>query len=101
MAEWLQELSVGQWFEAGGEPFEIVGIDVPAEVVLVQHYDGTLEDFDFDTWVSLAARACAPPEDYSGALDIERDDYGLDRDGLQDHGGHWDSPLDFLEQYDR
>ncbi|MGH8457577.1 MAG: DUF6763 family protein, partial [Stenotrophobium sp.] len=50
MAEWLREVSVGEWYQTDGEPFEIVGVDAKAEVVLVQHFDGTLEEFDFDSW---------------------------------------------------
>ena len=86
MAEWLQDLAVGQWYAADGEPFEIIGLDADSQMVLVQHYDGTLEDFDFETWMTMAARACAPPEDYSGALDIERDDY-LERDDASGNPG--------------
>lgn len=97
MAEWLSDLAVGQWFKADGEPFEIVGLDPKAEIVLVQHYDGTLEEVDFDTWTGLAARSCAPPEDYSGALDIEREDYGVDRGEGTTHLGRWDSPLDLID----
>lgn len=77
MAEWLREMSVGDWYEAGGEPFEVVGIDLKAEIVLVQHYDGALDEFDFDSWTELDARPCAPPEDLSGALDAEREDFGF------------------------
>ncbi|MGH8447519.1 MAG: DUF6763 family protein [Solimonas sp.] len=100
MAEWLNELAVGQWFETHGEPFEVVGLDAQAEMVLVQHYDGTLEDYDFETWMALAARPCAPPEDYSGALDIEPDDY-RERDEVSiGRGGRWDNPLDLLDQRD-
>lgn len=77
MAQWLQDVSVGEWYDVAGEPFEIVGIDTKAEIVLVQHFDGTLEEFEFDTWVELQARAIAPPEDTTGALDMQMDDYGL------------------------
>lgn len=97
MAEWLSDLAVGQWFKADGEPFEIVGVDPKAEIVLVQHYDGTLEEVDFETWMELAAQACAPPEDYSGALDIEREDYGFERDDGTPHLGRWDNPLDLID----
>jgi hypothetical protein len=65
MAEWLREVSVGNWYEANGEAFEIVGVDTKAEIVLVQHYDGSLDEFDFDSWSELEARPCAPPEDPS------------------------------------
>ncbi len=96
MAEWLREVSVGEWYQCGAEPFEIVGVDPKAEIVLVQYFDGTLEEYDFDSWVELNARQCAPPEDYSGALDIERQDYGASDD---DGGGssRWDNPLDLLD----
>lgn len=74
MAEWLREMSVGEWYEAGDRPFEIVGVDAQAGIVLVQHFDGSLEEFDFDSWLELNARPCAAPEDISGALDLDRDD---------------------------
>lgn len=90
MAQWLRDVSVGEWFEAGEEPFEIVGIDADAGVVLVQHFDGSLEEFDFDAWEDLSARPCAPPEDISGALDLDREDYE-DR-----AGGYGGNPLDEL-----
>ena len=96
MAEWLREVSVGEWYQAGAEPFEIVGIDTKAEIVLVQYFDGTLEEYDFESWGDLNARACPPPEDYSGALDIERQDYGADDDSAGG-SGRWDNPLDLLD----
>jgi hypothetical protein len=78
MAEWLREVSVGEWYEAGDHPFEIVGIDAKAGIVLTQHFDGSLEEFDFDSWLELAARPCAAPEDYTGALDLDLDDRNYD-----------------------
>ena len=68
MAEWLREMSVGQWYQADAEPFEVVGVDARAEIVLVQHFDGTLGEIDFDSWAELNARPIPPPEDYSGAV---------------------------------
>ncbi len=78
----------------------MVGLDADAEMVLVQHYDGTLEDYDFETWMAMAARPCAPPEDYSGALDIERDDYAERDEPPALRGGRWDNPLDLLDLRD-
>lgn len=101
MAEWLHEVSVGKWYQAGEDPFEIVGIDLKGEIVLVQYFDGTLEEVDFDAWTELNARPCAPPEDYSGALDIERDDYGLETNDTGGHAGRWENPLDLLDARDR
>jgi hypothetical protein len=100
MAEWLREPSIGHWFRTEGEPFEIVGVDAGAEIVLVQYFDGTLEEIDFDTWQEIEAKPCAPPEDYSGALDIEREDYGMERDDIAPRSGRWDNPLDLLDLKD-
>lgn len=95
MAEWLGDVSVGEWYRAEGEPFEIVGLDPKAEIVLVQYFDGTLEEIDFDVWTGMQARPVPPPEDYSGALDIERDDYGVD---INEGGSErWDNPMDLIE----
>jgi hypothetical protein len=95
MAQWLKEVSVGEWYRAAGEPFEIVGVDAKAEVVLVQFFDGTLEEYDFDSWGELNAVPCPPPEDYSGALDMDPQDYGADDD--QAGSNRWDNPLDALD----
>lgn len=78
MAEWLRDLSIGAWYESEGNSFEIVGIDAGSEVVLIQHFDGSLEEIEFDVWLEIAAQPCAPPEDFSGALDLDRDDLDVD-----------------------
>jgi len=96
MAEWLRDMSVGEWYVTDADPFEIVGVDTKTEIVLVQHFDGTLEEYDFDSWLELAARPTPPPEDYSGALDIERSDYTEESDSHAG-GGRWNDPLDFLD----
>jgi len=99
MADWLRGMAVGDWYQAaslGDEPFELVAVDVENEVVLVQHFDGTLEEFDFESWMELGARPSAPPEDWSGAMDVEKRDVGL---GAEDaSSGRWEDPLDFLDQ---
>jgi hypothetical protein len=97
MAEWLRELAVGEWYKTDGEPFEIVGVDPKGEIVLVQHFDGTLEEFDFDTWMELSARPCAPPEDYSGALDFDKETVGDFEVPAGRSGGRWENPLDLLD----
>jgi len=96
MADWLHGVSVGDWFQAGeSEPFEIVAVDIENEVVLVQHYDATLEEYDFDSWMELGARPAAPPEDWSGAMDVEKSEVrGNDLASSE----RWEDPLDLLDQ---
>ena len=98
MADWLRGMAVGDWYQSsvtGGEPFELVAVDVENEVVLVQHFDGTLEEFDFDSWMELGARPAAPPEDPTGAMDVGRDDLSPNEDIAS---GRWEDPLDLLDQ---
>jgi hypothetical protein len=99
MADWLRGMAVGDWYQSsaagGGEPFELVAVDVENEVVLVQHFDGTLEEFDFDSWMELGARPAAPPEDWSGAMDVDKREVLRDEDLS---GGRWEDPLDLLDQ---
>ena len=98
MADWLREMKVGDWYQASDgshpEPFELVAVDVENESVLVQHYDGTLEEYDFDSWMELGARPAAPPEDWSGAMDVDRRDASTD----DLSGDRWEDPLDLLDQ---
>jgi hypothetical protein len=100
MADWLRELSVGEWYRvgnaAGSEPFEIVSVDIENEVVLVQHFDSTLEEFDFDAWMELGAKPAAPPEDWTGAIDVDKPDKIPDNDLTGP--GRWEDPLDLLDQ---
>lgn len=78
MAQWLREMNPGDWYQSAGSLFEIVGVDVASEIVLVQHFDGALEEVEFDAWIELDAVPCAAPEDYSGALDLDTEDRVID-----------------------
>lgn len=84
MAQWLREMNPGDWYESTGSTFEIVGIDLGSELVLVQHFDGALEELEFDAWTELDAVPCAPPEDFSGALDLDHEDLTIDTVGSSD-----------------
>lgn len=78
MAQWLREPNPGDWYQSAGSTFEIVGVDVLSEIVLVQHFDGALEELEFDAWAELEAEPCAAPEDFSGALDLDTEDRIID-----------------------
>jgi hypothetical protein len=89
--------AIGDWYQApGGVKFEVVAVDDEDGSIDIQHFDGTVEELEFDAWEESEYLPADPPEDYSGSLDIERDDYGvdLDRAAVQD----WADPLDFLDQ---
>ena len=97
MAQWLREFSIGDWSATESESFEIIGIDVKAEIVLVQYYDGALDEIDFDSWGELNARPTAPPENLAGALDADSEDFGL----IDDHSGRPEGadPVQWLDAH--
>jgi hypothetical protein len=91
--------AIGEWYQApGGLTFEVVAVDDEDGTIDIQHYDGTVEELDFDAWEECEFAATDPPEDYAGSLDIEREDYGLDLD--RGAGRDWSDPLEFLDQAD-
>lgn len=93
------EPRIGDWYRTvTGDNFEIVALDADDGTLEIQYFDGTVEELDVDTWYDLNIDAIEPPEDWSGSLDIERDDYGVDLESLNsDNRGN---PLDSLDRED-
>ena len=88
--------AIGDWYQApDGALFEIIAVDDEDGTIDIQHFDGTVEEVDFDAWEESSFFLADPPEDYSGSLDIEREDYGVD---LERNAAGWADPLDYLDQ---
>lgn len=89
--------TIGDWFQAlDGELFEVVAVDDDDGTIEIQYFDGTVEEIDYDAWEESQYFAAEPPEDYSGPLDMEREDYGMD---LERAGNsEWGDPLDYIDQ---
>ena len=88
--------NVGAWYRrAGGRLFEVVAIDDSALTVDVQHFDGTVDEFDLEHWYELFLEPAPAPEDWAGSLDIEKADYGVDY--YERPHEYWNDPLDFLD----
>jgi hypothetical protein len=93
--------TVGEWYRrASGESFEIVAVDEEDATIEVQHFDGTVEELDFDSWEEQWADALIergePPEDWTGSVDVEPED--SDESDDQNSERQWLSPLDYLDQ---
>ena len=70
---------LGDWYQSiNGDKFEIVALDDDVATMEIQHFDGAIEEVDFDSWNEMEIIPIEPPEDWSGSLDIEREDYGVD-----------------------
>jgi len=88
--------TVGHWYQdISGNSFEIVAFDVAHGLIEIQFYDGTVEELDLESWYEQMFIAAEPPEDWSGSLDIDKQDYGVDLE----EGTHliWENPLDTFD----
>jgi len=66
---------VGDWYKSiNGDQFEIVATEEQGSMLEIQHFDGAVEEIDIDSWKEMDEA----PEDWSGSLDIQREDYGVD-----------------------
>ena len=86
---------VGDWFEtATGEVFEVVALDQDEGTLEIQYFDGAVEELELETWLELELVPIEPPEDYSGSLDMSREDYGFEMDGQAARFRLGGNPLD-------
>lgn len=68
---------VGDWYMLPrGESFEVVAYDQEEETVAIQYFDGAVDELELEAWLELSAKPIEPPEDWSGSVDIMREDYG-------------------------
>ena len=88
---------VGEWYaDAQGVLFEVVAVDQDDGTVEVQWADGAVEELEADTWEEMRPKPSEPPEDFSGSMDMDREDYGLDFD--EGDRGMWANPLDDFDR---
>jgi len=87
---------IGQWFtRPNGTLFEVVAIDEEAMTVEVQQFDGTVDEFDIERWPDLLLTEASAPEDWSGSVDMDPEDYDGDSEAEIPNGYH--DPLAFLD----
>lgn len=88
---------IGNWYKnSTGESFEIVAQDEDDETLELQYYDGTVEELDRDIWEQLRPEPIEPPEDWTGSLDMAKEDYST-----MDRSIETDDWLSELERFDR
>jgi len=93
----VQSPTIGQWFRRpNGTLFEVVAIDEDAATIEVQQFDGTIDEFDAEAWPNLLLIEAAAPEDWSGSMDMDPEDYVGKKDKEQPVG--YQDPLSFLDK---
>jgi hypothetical protein len=66
---------IGNWYQNTiGDAFEVVAQDDEDDTLELQYYDGTVEELDPEAWGSMKPEAIEPPEDWSGSMDVSRED---------------------------
>jgi hypothetical protein len=91
---------IGQWYcDSRGERFEVVATDGTADLIEVQYFDGTIEEFDGESWLALAVQPIGAPEDWSGPYDdLVADDMGDTERAW--HPEDYNDPFDSIEARD-
>lgn len=89
--------SIGQWFRRpSGTLLEVVAIDEEDNTVEIQLFDGTIDEVEFEAWPEQSLVEVAAPEDWSGAVDMDPEDYVGKVTSDMPTGFH--DPLAFLEE---
>ena len=90
---------IGEWYRsAGGNLFEVVALDEEDGTIEIQHFDGTVEELEVESWPEMLLEAVDAPEDWSGSVDIEPEDFKVGQDETKQND--WSNPLDFLDRTD-
>ena len=88
---------IGHWFRRpNGTLFEVVAIDEVAGTVEIQLFDGTIDEIDIERWPELLLAEVSAPEDWSGSVDMDPEDFGIRGEGDLPSGYH--DPLAFLDK---
>jgi hypothetical protein len=87
---------IGRWYRhPDGSLFEVVAVDEEDATIELQHFDGTIDEVDLETWPGLLIETGAP-EDWSGAIDMDPEDFSGEDNGELPFG--WHDPLSFVDQ---
>lgn len=88
---------IGQWFRRpNGSLFEVVAVDEDDNSIEVQYFDGTIDEVDFEMWPSLLLVEVSAPEDWSGSVDMDPEDF-IGQTSNDIPAGYHD-PLAFLDR---
>jgi hypothetical protein len=88
--------TIGMWFRRPNKAlFEVVAVDEENRTVEIQYFDGTISEVDLENWPELLIMEANAPEDWSGSVDMDPEDF-VGRNNGDLPAGYYD-PLDFLD----
>ncbi|HYM36610.1 MAG TPA: DUF6763 family protein [Steroidobacteraceae bacterium] len=88
---------IGQWYRGPtGDLFEVVAVDSDDDTIEIQYFDGTLEEYDQETWNTQGIVEADAPEDWTGSVDVDQEDYDVEAE--TPHNAAWSAPSEFLDR---
>jgi len=88
---------IGKWFRRpNGTLFEVVAVDEEDGTVEIQMFDGTISEIDIENWPQLLLLEVSAPEDWSGSVDMDPEDYAGQGESDMPAGFH--DPLEYLDK---
>jgi len=88
---------IGQWYRRpDGTLLKVVAVDEESNTVEIQFFDGTIDEIEMDTWSEQFLAKVAAPEDWTGPVDMDPDDYR--EVPLDELPAGFHDPLEFLEE---
>ncbi len=93
----VQLLIIGNWFRRPyGTTFEVVALDEDDSTIEIQQFDGTIGEIEIENWPQLLLVEIPAPEDWSGSVDMDPEDYVGRKENDMPSGFH--NPLAFLDK---
>ena len=95
----IERPGVGHWYRrTNGNLLKIVAVDEDDSTIEVQFFDGTIDEIDLETWNGMLLERIQAPEDWSGSVDMDPEDFSGEDSGEIPLGYH--DPLSFLDKRD-
>jgi len=89
--------AIGKWFKRpDGTLLEVVAVDEEDKTIEIQFFDGTIDEVDLDTWREQFLIEASAPEDWSGSVDMDPEDYVGTASNEMPAGFH--DPLAFIDK---
>jgi len=88
---------IGRWFRRpNGALFEVVAVDEEDGTIEIQFFDGTISELEIENWPQLLLLEVSAPEDWSGSMDMDPEDYIGKGENEMPSGFH--DPLEFIDK---
>ncbi len=89
--------AIGKWFKRpDGTLLEVVAVDEEDKTIEIQLFDGTIDEVDIDAWREQFLVVASAPEDWSGSVDMDPEDYVGTASNEMPAGFH--DPMEFLKK---